>query len=334
MRTALIVCLAVSATAAQGADTVRIGVLKLFRPAVVEVRAPGAGALTLVGCGERLKIEGGRIAALRVEHGRLAVDAGADGFLCGSLSSASADAVELTIPGKITRRYEGRLEASVSGEILGLAVEMPRAAALAAIVAAETGPGWSGAALAAQAVVSRSYLEAGGRHQGFDFCDSTHCQYLGDPPDVSSPVWDAVKETSGVTLRYRGKPIQALFTRSCCGRTAPAGAGSGYSFKSVQCPACSRRPVRWSRNFPSSFAPNLRAARVEAGRIPFVRRHGWDALPSSAFETSAGDERIVVQGVGEGHGIGLCQRGAAEMARGGADWQAILAHYFPNAAIE
>jgi hypothetical protein len=34
-----------------------------------------------------------------------------------------------------------------------------------------------------------------------------------------------------------------------------------------------------------------------------------------------------------GHGIGLCQRGAAGMALDGADFRGILAHYFPNTEV-
>jgi SpoIID/LytB domain protein len=35
-----------------------------------------------------------------------------------------------------------------------------------------------------------------------------------------------------------------------------------------------------------------------------------------------------------GHGIGLCQRGAASLAAGGMDFGAILRHYFPNTTLE
>lgn len=35
-------------------------------------------------------------------------------------------------------------------------------------------------------------------------------------------------------------------------------------------------------------------------------------------------------GAAEGHRVGLCQRGSAAMARSGATWKEILAHYFPG----
>jgi SpoIID/LytB domain protein len=40
-----------------------------------------------------------------------------------------------------------------------------------------------------------------------------------------------------------------------------------------------------------------------------------------------------LEGVGVGHGIGLCQRGAADMARNGASFLEILEHYYPNTAL-
>jgi stage II sporulation protein D len=40
--------------------------------------------------------------------------------------------------------------------------------------------------------------------------------------------------------------------------------------------------------------------------------------------------RVVARGGGNGHGVGMCQNGALEMARRGYDRGAILAHYFPG----
>jgi SpoIID/LytB domain protein len=43
---------------------------------------------------------------------------------------------------------------------------------------------------------------------------------------------------------------------------------------------------------------------------------------------------VVLQGTGVGHGIGLCQRGAADMARKAASFQQILEHYYPNTELK
>jgi stage II sporulation protein D len=44
-------------------------------------------------------------------------------------------------------------------------------------------------------------------------------------------------------------------------------------------------------------------------------------------------DQVILNGTGQGHGIGLCQSGAAAMAKEGANFQQILTHYYPNAAI-
>ena len=44
--------------------------------------------------------------------------------------------------------------------------------------------------------------------------------------------------------------------------------------------------------------------------------------------------RFVLTGAGWGHGVGLCQIGAAMMAGEGYDYRQILSHYFSGASIE
>lgn len=62
------------------------------------------------------------------------------------------------------------------------------------------------------------------------------------------------------------------------------------------------------------------------------RAFGWSTLKSAAFEVRREGGRFVFEGRGLGHGAGMCQAGAAELARRGASWRDILAHYFPGAA--
>lgn len=56
-------------------------------------------------------------------------------------------------------------------------------------------------------------------------------------------------------------------------------------------------------------------------------------LYSSAFDVRLSDGRWVLDGRGWGHGVGLCQIGAAVMGAKGYDYRHILAHYFPNALL-
>ncbi len=63
-------------------------------------------------------------------------------------------------------------------------------------------------------------------------------------------------------------------------------------------------------------------------------------LYSSAFVVDADDkndegipQRFTLTGAGWGHGVGLCQIGAAMMAEKGYDYKTILEHYFPTSEI-
>ncbi|HKA25493.1 MAG TPA: hypothetical protein VKF80_10975, partial [Candidatus Eisenbacteria bacterium] len=43
---------------------------------------------------------------------------------------------------------------------------------------------------------------------------------------------------------------------------------------------------------------------------------------------------VVATGAGYGHGVGLCQWGALEMARRGNDFRKILGHYFAGIEVK
>ena len=57
-------------------------------------------------------------------------------------------------------------------------------------------------------------------------------------------------------------------------------------------------------------------------------------LKSSAFDVEWQGEILTLRGRGWGHGVGLCQIGAAMMARQGFDYIQILKHYYPGAEAE
>ncbi len=56
-------------------------------------------------------------------------------------------------------------------------------------------------------------------------------------------------------------------------------------------------------------------------------------LYSSAFVVERNGDDFVLHGAGWGHGVGLCQIGAAMMAEKGFDFRQILAHYYPNSEL-
>ena len=326
------------------AQTVRIGVLGLFHPREVTLKAAGTDAVVVSVAGQSFVLEPGasrdvmRIrstgdADLLVETGDRAVQ-GSE-VRVAARGSGPAGFV-LAVPGKISREYRGTLViTNVHGTVTPVVV-MDLESAVASAVLAESAPGIPLEALKAQAVVARSYyVGGGGRHESYDFCDLTHCQFLREPPAANSPAAQATAATKGLVLTYEGRPFAAMFTRSCGGRTrTPAELGlpvNSYPYFGVVCDICHTSPVRWSRRISPEDAEALEKG--EAGRLAVDRRLGWNIVPSNNFTSRTENGHVFLEGIGQGHGIGLCQRGAAAMARAGADFRNILMHYFPNTAL-
>ena len=56
-------------------------------------------------------------------------------------------------------------------------------------------------------------------------------------------------------------------------------------------------------------------------------------LKSSAFDVEMTEDEVILHGKGWGHGVGLCQIGAAVMASEGYTYEEILKHYYPGTSI-
>ncbi len=224
---------------------VRISVLGLFRPEVMIVRAAPGCALVAEAGTRSLVLEGEQ--SLRVRASGDSVEAAGLGgrFPLVRASPRGACGFVLAVPGKIERRYRGELEISAHGGVLAAIVAMDLETAVASAVAAESPPGALPAALMAQAVVTRSYYAAArGRHDGFDFCDTTHCQFLRSPPAPHAPASVAGRETRGLVITWAGATLEALFSASCGGRTrALENPDAGeYPYFAVDCAYCRRGP--------------------------------------------------------------------------------------------
>ena len=73
--------------------------------------------------------------------------------------------------------------------------------------------------------------------------------------------------------------------------------------------------------------------RGEEFRQVITRRLGPNSLKSTRFTIRRQDNGFVFEGQGWGHGIGLCQRGAAARASAGQDPSEILSHYYHNTSL-
>ena len=279
------------------AQTVQIGVFSLFHPTRLEIRPAGAGALLVTNGRARIILNGEpghTTATVKLDGGRMYLNGDpARSITVTARDGPPADFV-LAVPGKIARRYQGILDVSADASQLIPAVSMNIEMATASIIAAESPPGAPIEALKAQAVAARSFLYAAGRrHRDYEFCDTTHCQFLREPPAPDSSAFIAANATRGLILTWRGAPLAAMYSSYCGGRTKSlhdAGISSdGYPYFAVSCSYCRR-------------------SSVSELRLGYAGRR--------AAQT-----------------IGMCQYGAAGMAAEGASYAAILRHYYPETEL-
>ena len=326
------------------AQSVRIGVLGIFHPHQLTLSACGAEAIVVTASGQTFFLQPGSATErlqIRASGNILLLSLAGKEIRTSKLHAAgrNQDAVNfvLDVPGKLERRYRGTLDVKIVDGVLVPVITMDLETAVASVVQAESLPGTPFEVLKAQAVVTRSYFVAGaGRHVEFDFCDLTHCQFLREAPRPGSPAARAAEATRDLIITFDDKPVAAMFTRSCGGHTlTPADIGissGGYPYFSVLCDFCYKNPVRWSRRVTSKDAVVL-SDHHEAGRLAVDRRLGWNAVPSNNFTEQPSGTEVILEGVGQGHGVGLCQRGARAMAEEGAGFHEIIDHYFPNTSF-
>ncbi len=118
-------------------------------------------------------------------------------------------AVHLSGPAEI-RAAQGRLLVTVT---------IPLEEYVAGVLAGEAGGIRQDQALSALAVAARTYaVHFRGRHsaEGFDLCDTTHCQDLR-LTTISQRGRDAAAHTEGELLWFRGAPAATFYHRSCGG---------------------------------------------------------------------------------------------------------------------
>jgi stage II sporulation protein D len=130
-------------------------------------------------------------------------------------------AFQITSPGAPPIRADFPIEIQASEGHLLVTASMPMDEYLADVLAGETGNFKSDEALRAMAVTARTYaMHFGSRHalDGFDFCDSTHCQNL-HLASVDARLRRIVDSTSGEVLWYDGEPAATYYHANCGGTT-------------------------------------------------------------------------------------------------------------------
>ncbi|MHB1393120.1 MAG: SpoIID/LytB domain-containing protein [Clostridia bacterium] len=144
-------------------------------------------------------------------------------------SEAKAKVMPKEVQGKVssiqykTKKYRGSITLqSLAESDVTLINELPFEQYLYSVVPSEMPAAWHIEALKAQAVAARNYaVVTMGRHsaQGFDLCNTEHCQAYNGIGQESSRPTEAVNATKGKIITYDGKLISTYFHSSSGGHT-------------------------------------------------------------------------------------------------------------------
>ena len=189
----------------------------------------------------------------------------------------------------------------------------------------------------------------------------------GDFAPWNTRVEQAVSDTDGQVVLYNGRPILAVFHSSSAGRTAAAGdvwSGDLPYLVSVDSPEGEETVPNYYSTVTFTAAeakeklltahPELKlsgtpdrwfgaAAENGSGRVETVSVGGTDiegtelrrifGLRSACFTVAADSESVTFRVTGYGHGVGMSQYGANQLAREGQTWQEILEWYYTGATV-
>ena len=217
-----------------------------------------------------------------------------------------------------------------------------------------------------QAILSRTYIYRNlARHnsEGFHLCDAVHCQAYKGRNMWNEDVEIGTEVTAGLVLADRDSVLLcAVYHANSGGETR----GSEkvwltrkHYLRPVLDPFSLNQPgTKWAKSIPAvDWISYLQSKGILIGELldtsvlemPLKQRQdyylfGQDSLllsdirsdfqlRSDFFGVDFSDGQIVLDGRGYGHGVGLSQEGAMEMARKGYRYTAILNFYFHQIQI-
>ncbi len=237
---------------------------------------------------------------------------------------------------------------------------------IAGVIEAEGGAKAEPEYYKAQAVLIRTYaIKNMYRHSedGFNLCDEVHCQAFKGKSLMNDNIYLAAKSTEGkVIIDQDSNLIMSPFHANCGGTTCRAGMYWQKDLPyllSVKDPFCTQRNnATWSleidkklwnnyligkgytqeeiNRFQPKMNPDERIKNIPVaeGKTITTREIREDFKLKSAFFTiEINPSKVIFHGKGYGHGIGLCQEGAMEMAKVGYSWLDIIHFYFTGVNI-
>lgn len=261
------------------------------------------------------------------------------------------------------RKFRKKIEIKQVDGKLSMYHALPMESYIAGVVASELPGLWPIEVLKAQAIAARTY--AVWQKYKKEHLETTTLDQVYHGTQREHPLaQQATQETAGLILTYESKPAHAYFHSSCGGNIAGAmevfGTAEPY-LRNNKCPYCfGSPPFFWNykfsrREFDRKLGSKIGELKLinktRSGRMrdfkfnsyPLLRnmrtmrarsKLGYDKLCSSLItKYSANWHSVEFSGRGYGHGVGMCQWGAREMAVLGKESEEILNFYYPRTLI-
>ncbi len=269
-------------------------------------------------------------------------------------------------PASNQRLYRGDLSVAIEHETLKIINGIGFDHYLAGVVEAEAGPGAPFEFFKVQAVLCRTYaIKNYDRHlhEGFNLCDDTHCQVFHGIADDNPEILDAVLSTHGVVVADKHfRLITAAYHSNSGGETQKANQiwteDHDYLAPIID-PFSEGQPnYEWEEKLDLNIWKSYLQARgidtedMKDEELMIRQKHrknqfivGEDTLiikdvredfglRSTFFNMILSGEEIILKGKGYGHGVGLSQEGAMEMARQGYSYSDILRYYYYDVQVK
>lgn len=263
-----------------------------------------------------------------------------------------------------SRKFRKKIEIRQVDGKLSMYHALPMESYIAGVVASELPGLWPIETLKAQAIAARTYAvwqKYKKEHLETTALDQVYYGTQNEHPLAQQ----ATQETAGLILTYESKPAHAYFHSSCGGNIASASEVFGTHepyLRNNKCPYCyGSPPYFWNYKFSkrefdrklgSKIAEFKLVNRTKSSRMrdfafssyPLLKKTrtmyirsklGYDKLCSSLItKCTANWYSVEFSGRGYGHGVGMCQWGAREMAILGKESIEILNFYYPNTLIK
>ncbi len=236
---------------------------------------------------------------------------------------------------------------------------------VAGVVEAETGYSAPDEYYKIQSIMCRTFaIESEGKHkaEGYDLCDREHCQVFKGRNNRKPEIKLAVAATSGIVLvDSSNKLIFAAYHSNCGGQTdysENVWKTERHYLKPVIDSFCvSSRNANWEKiismkdwekylvkqtkdyHKPTDsiycFYQPQRKSDYElfGSKIALTEMRKDFKLSSTFFNIEQNADKIIFSGRGSGHGVGLCQQGAIEMASRGYSYKKILGYYYKGVRL-